>query len=117
MSDEMIAKVRGYLRKHPSAETAEVSEATGATGQRVGRVRRAMVESGEIAAEAEVVAPLALVATDGAPKSSAIRQRVAELEEDNLGYRQRVVELLEHIAELSMEQVRLQRIARATQED
>lgn len=61
---------------------------------------------------------LALVPAAPPPsrKTAELNERIAELEESNTSYQQRVLDLLEHVAELSMENVRLAKLARAAQE-
>lgn len=105
-------KIRAYLKKHPDAVAGEIAAALGCTPQRAGRVRTKMIEEGELAVDAEVIDSTAMVPAAPPSTRASQRARIAELEEENVGYQQRVIELLEHVAELSQENLRLSRLAR-----
>lgn len=87
----------------------EIAAALGVAESSIERIRDEMLPAKPDVIDVEDETPPPL-------KPSQLRDRNKELEEENEGLRIRIVELLEHINDLSQEQMRAMKAMRAMQE-
>jgi hypothetical protein len=110
---ERNERVRAFILAHPTEGLSALAEACDCSRSLISKIRGELVEAGEVQPLPQgfrAHGSTALVVAKVDEGNSA--ERIAELEEENLSYQHRVLELLELVASLSMENVRLTNVIR-----